>query len=479
MRSPAIRGRSVAWVVSDVAATALLTIGTMLVLARFVTPSDFGISAFVVGTVLLINLYVEGLFHDALIQNPVVDDRTFDQALSLVLLIAALVVLVASVAALALRGGPYGQFAALFWAASLSLLFSGPLGVANAKLRRRMEYQDVARASVIGKVAGCTIAIALVYAEYGAWGVVAQYPAGAAVQAATLYGLAGWRPHLGLSFGALRPILGFALPYAVMHSLVAARIQGFFILVAALMGLSAAGFVNVAFRITNTPQIALATTLNNLCFPLLARHQQSRTELEDAFVLVTKVIAISTVPLFLGLALVGGDLVPLVLGPGWDSTIDLIRLMSIASAISFTRMSCSLLLRARGHVRFSFWNAALQLTTTLGLLAVLRPADPHVAVLFWVVPVALQLPSSWLVLYRVEGFGLRLHLKGLSSALVGAVGLALVVTLCQVWASSWAPVGRLALCVAAGGIVFVLSVLAVDRDVRTFVGTRLRGLASG
>ena len=72
--------RSVLWAGLDTGGTAVLSMIAMLVIARFLRPDQFGVASLGTGLVLVMNLYVEGLLHDALIQKEDADDTHFRAA---------------------------------------------------------------------------------------------------------------------------------------------------------------------------------------------------------------------------------------------------------------------------------------------------------------------------------------------------------------------------------------------------------------
>jgi O-antigen/teichoic acid export membrane protein len=472
MSSTPFQGKSVFWVLLDTVSTSLISIGTMLVLARLAGPRDFGAAALIMGMTLLINLYVEGLFHDALIQNRDFPIEAYDQALTFVLLVAGGIIALTLLGAVIVSTGEYARYGWLSVGSSTLLAFSGPLGIANARLRRDMRFRDVARASVIGRVVGCMVAIAFAYVGFGLAGLVAQTTATAMAQATILFATGNWRPRLRLSFSALGPLLRFALPYAFMHTIVAARVQGFALIVASLMGLSAAGFVNIAFRLTTTPQIALLTTFTNLCFPLLAQQKASRWDLQRAFTVSSKLIATATFPMFIGLALVADDFVPLLLGPGWGPSAFLVKVIAIGAALGFSRTSGSLLLRALGYVRYSFWNASFQLAVTVGGLLLLRPTDPVVAVGLWILPIGIQLPITWFVLWRTGRIALEEQARGFLPALAATCAMAAAVVIAKDQAATSSELVRLIASVMAGGAAYLIAIVLLDDEIRAMIRRR-------
>jgi O-antigen/teichoic acid export membrane protein len=457
----------VIWVMADTAVTAGLSIGTLLIVARIVGPEDFGKAAIILGGTQLANLFVEGLFHDSLIQRRDLTTSMAGAALAFVLILAT--------ALFTLAAGLFAIFPNMLgveqdWlviGALFSLLFNGPIGVSNALMRREFDFATVARASVVGKLLGCAVGIAIAAMGGGAFSLVWQYTAGAIFHCALIVPSALGRLKVNLRFASLGPLLRFAMPYALMHLLVAARLQCFMLVVAALLGLRTAGFINVAFRFTTTAQVILTTAFNNLTFPLLSAQQDaSHPDLVTAFQISTKLITVGALPAFVGLSLVAADFIPVAMGPNWYATVPLVAVLAAGAAISFLRLSSSFLLRALGHLRFSFWNATFHLVLILVAVLLLRPARALDVVFCWIMPTIIQLPATWAIVLYVARIGLKRQIAPVIPAVVGtAVMAAVVLALSHLVADHAAPV-RLAVKTLAGSVSYGLCLLILDQDIR-------------
>jgi teichuronic acid exporter len=465
-----IAKRPVLWAMSDTVVTSALSIATMLVIAKLAGPSEFLTAALIMGTVMFGNIFVEVLFHDALIQHQAVTDEEFEQSVTVVLLVAIILIAATEIVAIVLSDGPYGRTSSLSVVASFYLLFSGPAGVANARQRRQLEFRHVARASVIGRAIGCAAGVTAAYAGFGTLGLLLQNVVGAFAQSVIIFATTGWRPNLHLTLDyKLVELLRYALPNALINSLVAARIQLFGFLTAWMFGPAPAGILNIAARLTTTPQMILITALTNLCFPIIAKAKSSKSSLDRAFLTTSKIVSTTTFPLFVGLALVAQDVVPLVLGAAWTDAVAPIRILALSCAIYFSRMGSSLLLRGTGTIKFSVWNATFQLLFTLAALVVLRPQTIVEAAYFCAAPFLIQIPISWLVVYRVTGISVFKQVSGTLPALFSVLLMAVSVELTRAEVQFYPSNVRLAASVLVGTSTFALAILALDPEIRGLV----------
>jgi PST family polysaccharide transporter len=458
--------KSVLWASADTGGVAILSMLAMLVIARFIRPDQFGIAALASGSVLVVNLYVEGLLHDALIQRQDADDTHFRAAFWLVALIGTAVFLATLLAFLALMGTRFGPFAALLAGSAASLPFSGVIGVSTAKLRRGFHYDIVAIPSVVAKIASSVLGIGLAWHGFGAWSLVAQFVFSVVLQAALLMARQNWWPAFTLNFKPLRAYWAFALPYAGMHTIVGLRVQAFAFLIAATMGLSVAGYINVALRLTLTPQLMLQTALINLGLPMLARRQNDPETFAAAFDQFNRLVAATMTPLFIGLAASAPSVTATLLGAKWLPSVAPMQVFAVCCALYLTRMPSALLLRALGQVRYSLFNAIFHIVATVGGLLLFRPHTMLGAAFWWALPLLLILPATWGLVSLKAGVSIRQQFAGYWAPFAASGVMAAVVLAVAQAMKAFPPASVLAASVTAGAAAYVGLVLALDAPLR-------------
>ncbi len=469
--------RSAFWVVADLGTNTIFSILGILIIARLVGPQQFGAAAVAVGLIQVVNLYVGGLLHDALIRDRTISDDAFDQGFWLTAAIGVSVAGLAGCAALVLHGTEAETLALLVFAASLSLPFSGMIGICNARLRRGMDYRFVAVPSVASKLFAVVIGIGTAMAGAGGGSLVFQLVGGAIAQAIGLLLISRWKPRVSLSISALRPLWRFALPYAVMHSLVGLRIQGFVSLVAVFGGYAAAGYVNVAFRLTLTPQIMLTTSLSDVGLPLMALEVHDRQALKKAFLRFEKWTALAFPIVFFGLAACSHLVVRVVLGPTWLPSAPAMAVFAICSGLYLLRIPSSLLLRVLGHVRYSLLNSIMHLVITLGGLILLQPTSLLQTSLLWFAPLVPLMPLTIIAIRREAGFPALMQLRALLAPLGFVAGTLGIVFLVQIATNQLPAAEALAAPISAGGITYLTLLLLFDSEARGLVVGQLRAAA--
>jgi O-antigen/teichoic acid export membrane protein len=201
----------VAWKAASQITLQLSRIVVALILARLLTPDDWGLAAMVVVFAGFAVAFTDNALGTALIQRP----RLLPGDRSTVYWTNAAIGLLLSLTGIALAGplaSFYGEPSVrpLFVAVSIGFLVSA-LGATQMALLardmrfRRLELRQIA-ATVVGAVTGITVALG----GFGAWAIVGQQLAEAATSTVLLWYVTPWRPSATFSLASLRRLGGFA-----------------------------------------------------------------------------------------------------------------------------------------------------------------------------------------------------------------------------------------------------------------------------
>lgn len=332
-----------AWIgvsAADVAFRLVVQLLTTVVIARALSPEEFGLAALTLTFVVMVGMLLSTPFEEALSQRKVLNTTHLQSALfasfglTLVLAIASL-----ALAPLLARLAEAPALATLVPLSMLFLFGQGPSAVARAVLRRRRKFVRLAILQSASMAIACGVAVAAALADWGVFALIFQrlIPFVAQPAIAALFALkAGARAMIlpkgnrhslrdlsrVSSFHLLRVGLEYAIP-VVMAFLV----NGFF-------GATVLGWLNIAMRLTEPLRMGIASVGHSIVFAQLVKHRGDMRATGAATSTVITNVASAAVPAFVGLAVCAPLLMPLVVGPGWDAAIPIAQSLCLAAAIS-------------------------------------------------------------------------------------------------------------------------------------------------
>ena len=293
--------------------------GATVVLARLLMPRDFGLVAMVSTlSLLLMNCGLNG-FTEAVIQRNQINHGLVS---NLFWINAGLGVLLALGFA---AGGPllarfYGDPRVAHVAAAMSIaIFITTVSVQHlALLKRAMQFALVSANDIVARTVSVIVSILLAWAGWGYWALVAG---AVALPLATSIGawiLCRWVPGLPSRRNGTVPMVRFAMSTygRFTASYFTNNLDN--LLVGWRFGAAPLGFYKKAYDLFVLPTNQLSAPLTSVAVSTLSRLDPNSTQYRHYFLRALSALAFVGFGLGAGLTLVGGDLIRLLLGPGWE-----------------------------------------------------------------------------------------------------------------------------------------------------------------
>jgi PST family polysaccharide transporter len=420
--------KALAWTTLESAALSGLSLVSLLVLSRYLSPREFGVAAIALGIVQLMNVPVEVLFHDVLIRNDKATESHFNSAFSATLVLGLLLSGSCWLFAdgLARKMGEPVLGTVLPWM-SLSLIGMAFGSTLMADQRRKLHFRALALRSLVGRATAAIVAIAMAVRGYGVWALVAQQVLLVSLGSATLWIASEWRPKLRFQLSDIRELLGFGLHSTLSTFLGLAVQRVFLLLVGGYMGSYVVGCFSLVFRVTDMLRDLLAGAVSQLALPLFARVQNDRTRLAQVYTQALRLTFFATCPIFVLVACCAHDIVAVGFGQKWTQVEIYLSISALLSLPFFARLYTGPMFRAVG--RAGLPNVALTLQVaylSIAMMAFGRYA-PVYAMAVWVARVLVCTPIDVWLLKRATGMTAMQQSAGTLHPLIAAAGMAVLV----------------------------------------------------
>src|SRR3954447_10450969 len=313
-------GAGLRWVTYARIVGELVTLGSMVVLARLIPPAAFGVFAIVVIAQELANTVPSEGVGSALVQRPALTRRHLEGGLLLSLGIGAVLATVVVVLSRLVIQPVFGtQTAQLILVASPCFLLSAIGVVPAAVLRRRLDFGRLSAIDVTTTLTRTLSTIALALIGLNAAALVLGYLASLIVGVA----MAAWfaRPPLPRCRKAeIRELLPYGGPATLASLAWTGFRNGDYAIIGATLGAASAGFYWRAYQLGVEYQKKISAVMSQMAFPVLARAAGK----EEMLALRRRMVQVLTVILFPMLALLvmlAPTLIPWLFGPEWAPAI--------------------------------------------------------------------------------------------------------------------------------------------------------------
>jgi O-antigen/teichoic acid export membrane protein len=404
----------VMWTLVGTGGQTVLKFIVLMVLARILTPAEFGIVGAAVVVITFLGIFAELGVAQALIQLPELDRdhlvAGFHISLVQGILSGAIVYLAA------------GQFHALFniegltapiQALSLVLVITGFHQVSEARIRRNLRFRALAVEQVISYGLGYgLVAATLGLLGYGAWALVWGTLAQALLRAVILTAIAPPALQLTASGAAYKDILHFGGGHALAQVGMTCAYQVDNLIVGRFLGADMLGIYGRAFQVVTMPTKLLGVGLLNAMFPIMSRVQSEPDRLARAFLRSLGLVAMVGMPFSIISAILAPEIVLVLLGPRWPAVIVPFQILSLCIVFRVGHKICEALVRARGAVyRLAWTQWAYTAFVTVGAYAGHFAGLPGVAA-----GVAIAVTANFILVFTLVA-----SLSGLSYSSLGAV----------------------------------------------------------
>lgn len=436
----------------------LLGLASTLLLARLLTPADFGIVAMASVVVGLIDVLIDLGVIAMLIQKKDCDAEDYNNAWTIRIGEGALVALFITLTApLAADFYHDERVTAVLQVMAFGILVSGFENIGVVSFQKDMHFGKDFQFFFLRRFIGfaATLGLALWLQTYWAlpFGALVGRFGGVAVS----YALHPFRPHLCLS--RLRNIWSISQWMLVLNTgtYFASRVDK--LLIGHRADAAMVGAYSLADEIACMPTSELLMPIGRVLFPAFVQVRDRPESLRYAYILALAVQAMIAIPAATGLALVADEAVALLLGERWMSTVPFVQILAFVYGINALSHAAGYLLLTLGRVRAMGLLVWLQIVV-FGLGAVIFLADAQPLELArWrlVVAAVYSLAFLALVVHQVPNLRTREIMAVIWRPLGAASVMAALLPLLT--STGWPLLPSLILHCTLGAIVYTLALL--------------------
>lgn len=353
--------RSVAgvlWMAGGRGTNAVLQLLVLVVLARMLAPADFGVVSAALVVIGFSAIFAHLGLGPAVVQRPVLERRHRDTALTVSVVIGvAFGGLVAVAAPLAAAFFRVDALVPVLRALALVFPLQGVAVVAESLARRELRFRWLSVVDVTAYAVGYgVVGIALAYAGYGAWALVAAELVKVLARTAILLGGQHGRARPGWDTGAFRELMYFGGGFTVARIANYLAVQGDNLVVGRALGPAALGVYGRAYQLMAAPAAALGDVLDTVLFPAMARVQADRPRLAAAYRRAVAMVAAAVLPLSVVVVILAPEIIRVALGPRWSAAVLPFQVLATGMLFRTSYKMSDSLARATGSVYRRAWR---------------------------------------------------------------------------------------------------------------------------
>lgn len=320
--------RGVAWsAIEKFVRQGLMTLFSILI-ARQLSPSDYGMVAMLNIFLAVAQLFVDSGFVEALIRK---QDRTeidfsttfwFNIGVALVIYV---ILFFSSPMIASFYGEPLLE-KLLEWV-SLVLVINSFRVVQQAKLYIELDFRKQAWLSIISVLVSGSVGFWMAGNGYGVWALVWQTLLNNLLNVILLWVSEGWVPSFAFSCRSFKSLFGFGSKLLMTRILHTLYMNGSYLLVGKFYSSALTGLYSQSVQMTSFLPNSIDEMLARVAFPIECELQNNDEALLHTFYRFLRLNAFIVFPLMMGLAALAEPMVRLLLTEKWMDVVPLMQIL--------------------------------------------------------------------------------------------------------------------------------------------------------
>lgn len=305
-----------------------------ILLARLLTPEDYGTVALIIIFIQISNVFIQSGFNTALIQKKDADHVDFSTVFYFSLFVALILYMLLFFSS-PLIAKFYNKpiiVPVVRWL-SLTLFFGAISSIQNAVIAKNMEFKKLFYSSLVAMCISSILALGAAYSGLGVWAIVIQQLSSQILVTAVLWYTVKWRPILAFSFKKLKSLFSYG-----SKILASTLIETFYnnvrgLIIGKIYTPAVLGYYNRGQQFPSIIITNINGSIQSVMLPVMSSEQD---DLRKMKLLVRRSISVSSFlvfPIMVGLAIIAEPLVILMLTDKWLPAVPFLQIYCISYAV--------------------------------------------------------------------------------------------------------------------------------------------------
>ena len=311
--------------------TTIISFLSNIVLARLLTPEDFGCIGMLMVFIAISNVFVDSGFGSALIQKTRPTNIDYSTVFFWSLCISIVLYLSLYLCApLIARFYKMGILSSVLRVQGIILIINAYCIVQFNILRKQMQFRKIAIINIMSATISVVCAIIYAYYGWGIWALVFQQLILGASNIILLIFFQPWRPLFVISSTSFQRLFKFG-SYIFLSSIINTFANNFSsIFIGRFFSASSLGYLSQAQKVENIASNSIASTVEQVSYPLLVEVKNDYNKMAKVLKVFNLALLTVVLPSMLALIIIAKPVVTLLFGENWLPSVPMLQLLCIA-----------------------------------------------------------------------------------------------------------------------------------------------------
>lgn len=402
----------------------------IIILARLLSPGEFGIAGLATVFIGLISTVNELGLSAAIIQRKEVNDlhlsTSFWASVGMGAVLCILTILISPFIAAFFNED---QVRPILIVSSAGFLIGSFSVIHKALLEKDLNFKSITIVEVCAAFTSGIISIWLALNGWGVWSLVLGNLSGIFISVIVLWKINAWRPLLKFSTMHFKQLFGFGSRVTGSNLLNYIAASADYMIIGKFLGTSSLGYYTLAYNLVTFPLIRVSWMVMRVTFPAFSKIQESNEILSNGYLKVVKYVSLITFPMLAGMFIVAPDFVVSFYGTKWTPMIVPLQILCLAGALKSIGAIISNVLYSKGRadIQFKwqfFYAIVMPVAVVIGAKYGISGVAGAVTIMTVILAVIIQIITNKLIDLKMYSYLSEIFPAAISSLiLIASVGI--------------------------------------------------------
>jgi len=326
--------KGVSWSFIDNIASSGVSFLVGLVLARLLSPAEFGIIGMITIFIAISNSIVDSGFSNALIRKVEVKPIDYNTVFYFNLVISVILLVVIYFLSPAIsRFFKEPMLIPITRVMGISLVINAIGIIQRTFLVKNVDFKTQTKVSLIASVSSGLIGIGMAFSGLGVWSLVGQQISRQFLNTTFLWVFSKWKPALEFSSNSFKNLFGFGSKILISGLIDTIYRNIYYLIIGRFYSAAQLGQYSRAEQFNSIFSSNLTAVVQRVSFPVLSSIQDAPNRLKEVYKKIIKTTMLVTFACMLGLAAVSKPLILILIGEKWLTAAVYLQIICFAGML--------------------------------------------------------------------------------------------------------------------------------------------------
>jgi teichuronic acid exporter len=322
------------WSAIEAIALNTIRLTITIVLARLLSPTDFGLIATLSIFIGLSETLVSGGFASALIQKLNITNEDYSTVFITNLGISITIYLLLFIFSPSIAGFfNEPSLESITRVVALVIIFNSIGIVQRISLRRDLNFKVLAIVNTFSTIVSGAIGVLMAYYGFGVWSLVAQLTLKAFITSTAFWVVGNLKIKMIFNLESFKDNFNFGYKLLLSSIIGTLSMNAYNVVIGKLYNAESLGFFYQAKRLNDFTSAIISNVFQNVTFPLLSSIQDDEARINTVYIQFLRLIAFVSFPVMMLLFIIAEPLLSILLTEKWSESIEYFQILCVSGMV--------------------------------------------------------------------------------------------------------------------------------------------------